>query len=284
MREPHRVAPVRRGVPGDRGAIRDITERKARKRELKERNERLDEFASVVSHDLRNPLQVAQGHLDLARERIDGDDGSLDRVGNALDRIEAIVDDVLTLAREGTEAPDVSEVAVTDIARRAWDSVDTADARLVVETTLRVDADEKRLQRLFENLFRNSVEHGSTTPRSQARGDSVEHGSTNSQNTPRSDGSAEHSPTDGSDDSTVTVRVGHVEDDGAPRAFFVEDDGPGIDPDRRDQVFESGYSTSREGTGLGLDIVKAIATSHEWDVALSEGTLGGARFTFHLAD
>jgi PAS domain S-box-containing protein len=252
---------------GTAGAIRDITDRKQRKRELKAQNERLDQFASVVSHDLRNPLQVAQGHLELAREHPD-DDESLDRVEGALDRIDAIVDDVLTLAREGRGAPDVSETAIDAVARRAWDSVDTADASLVVETSVLVDADERRLQRLFENLFRNSVEHGSTDSR-PAAGDSVEHGST------ADDPEA--------DDPSVTVRVGHV-GDGDCGAFFVEDDGEGIAPDERDRVFESGYSTSSDGTGFGLDIVSTIATSHGWDVGLSDGTLGGVRFTVHTAD
>jgi signal transduction histidine kinase len=147
----------------------------------------------------------------------------------------------------------VSETAVAAVARRAWDSVDTADARLVVETSVVVDADEGRLQRLFENLFRNSVEHGST-------GDDP-----------------------GADEPSVTVRVGHVEN-GERGTFFVEDDGSGIAPDERDRVFESGYSTSSDGTGFGLDIVSAIATSHGWDVSLSDGTLGGVRFTVHTGD
>jgi PAS domain S-box-containing protein len=246
------LLPFDEAFQGTAGAIRDITDRKQRKRELKAQNERLDQFASVVSHDLRNPLQVAQGHLELARARL-GDDESLDRVEGALGRIDAIVDDVLTLAREGMGSPDVSETAVAAVARRAWDSVDTADARLVVETSVVVDADEGRLQRLFENLFRNSVEHGST-------GDDP-----------------------GADEPSVTVRVGHVEN-GERGTFFVEDDGSGIAPDERDRVFESGYSTSSDGTGFGLDIVSAIATSHGWDVSLSDGTLGGVRFTVHTGD
>lgn len=44
--------------------VRDITERKRQERELKRQNKRLNEFASIVSHDLKNPLRIAEGHLE----------------------------------------------------------------------------------------------------------------------------------------------------------------------------------------------------------------------------
>lgn len=71
----------------------------------------------------------------------------------------------------------------------------------------------------------------------------------------------------------VTVRVGTTEN-----GFYIEDDGAGIPPEDREQVFEQGYTTSTEGTGLGLAIVNESARLHEWDVSVTEGDLGGARF------
>jgi hypothetical protein len=133
-------------------SIRDITERKARERELERQNERLDEFASVVSHDLRSPINVARGSLDLATDT--GDHDHLDHASSALDRMESLVEDVLELARQGRLVDETERVALADVAMDAWDCVAAGDATLAVETDDSVEADASRLQELFENLFR----------------------------------------------------------------------------------------------------------------------------------
>lgn len=82
--------------------------------------------------------------------------------------------------------------------------------------------------------------------------------------------------------SDVSVWVGMLDDD---QGFYVEDDGPGIDPDERESVFELGYSGKSEGTGLGLNIVQWIADIHGWDVTVGESDRGGgARFEFSNVD
>ncbi|QWC18699.1 HAMP domain-containing sensor histidine kinase [Halorubrum sp. 2020YC2] len=130
-----------------------------RRTELRRERDRLEEFASVVSHDLRNPLTVARGHLDLAR-REHPDDDHLDAVEPALDRMEDIIGETLALAREGKRVDEVDDVAVDECARRCWSRVDTADATLRVAEPPAVRADADRLSHVFENLFRNAVEHG----------------------------------------------------------------------------------------------------------------------------
>ena len=137
-------------------------ERREQARELRRQNERLEQFASVVSHDIRNPLNVATGWLDLARE---GNDEAFDRVENALGRMEQLTEDVLTLARDGADVGETERVTVTSVARRAWERVDTDEASLTVEPVGEVEADESRLASVFENLFRNSVEHGGSDVR-----------------------------------------------------------------------------------------------------------------------
>jgi PAS domain S-box-containing protein len=259
------------------GMIRDVTERVERERTLRRQNERLDEFASIVSHDLRNPLNVAEGWLDLAREECNSD--HLDSVADAHDRMRRLVADLLTLARQGQTEPDPTRVSLTELAEECWRSVDRGTATLAVETDATVRADARQLRRLVENLLRNAVEHGSTSPRSQARGDAVEHGSTDG----RTGADGEDADCDTADetdsDDGVTVTVG-----GLPDGFFVADDGPGIPPEDRERVFETGYSTSAEGTGFGLRIVREVAQAHDWDVSVTESDGGGARFEIRGAD
>ena len=149
------VAPQREEEVGRVGVIRDVSERKRRERELERQNERLNEFASIVSHDLRNPLNVAQGRLELAREEHDSPD--LEDVARAHDRMEALIEDLL--ARDGTSTDGWEPVELAGLVRECWEGVDTADASLRVETDRTVRADRSRLRQLFENLLRNAVDH-----------------------------------------------------------------------------------------------------------------------------
>jgi signal transduction histidine kinase len=164
-----------------------------------------------------------------------------------------------------------------------------------------VEADPNRLQQLLENLFRNSVEHSSTSPDSQARQDAVEHGRESTETAEvetdllqamdDTDCSTEGAHCSGDpmrdggdgivDDSghSVRVKVGAVPaGDGTAGGFYVADDGPGIPPDERDHVFESGYSNAEDGTGFGLAIVDQIVTAHDWEVAVTHSEWNGARF------
>jgi PAS domain S-box-containing protein len=131
-----------------------------RQAELRRQNERLDAFASVVSHDLRNPLAVADGNLELAREECDSD--HLDEVGHALDRMDELVEDLLALSRDGERVEDVERVDLAAFVERCWRNVATDDATLAVAGDREMLADEGRLKRLVENLMRNAVEHGTT--------------------------------------------------------------------------------------------------------------------------
>jgi signal transduction histidine kinase len=205
-----------------------------RQQEIRRERDRLEEFADVVSHDLRSPLTVASGRLDLLREDCDGP--HLDEIEAAHDRMYSIIEDTLTLARAGQVVGETAAVELSDVATRCWEAVETDDATLRTGSTATIEADEDRLRHVFENLFRNAVEHGGEEP--------------------------------------TRVRVGSFGRNG----FYVEDDGSGIPESERSQVFESGYTTSSDGSGLGLDVVETIADAHGWEVAVTESESGGARF------
>ncbi|WP_126663861.1 GAF domain-containing sensor histidine kinase [Haloterrigena salifodinae] len=224
-----------------------------REHELARQNERLDAFAGVVSHDLRNPLNVATGNLELALE--EHDDDSLHQAADALARMDALIGDLLTLARQGKLVDDCTHVPFRPVVEAAWSTVGTSGAVLRIDGDLGViSCDRDRLQQLLENLFRNSLEHGTTNGR-PAAGEGAE----------RTD----------SADPAVTVTVRRTDE-----GFVVEDDGPGIPAASRQSVFEMGYTTSDSGTGFGLNIVQSIAEAHGWDVSVGESPAGGVRFEF----
>jgi PAS domain S-box-containing protein len=208
-----RAVPVEDGPDAERVVLvaRDISERHQREAALQRKNERLEEFTSIASHDLRNPLNVASANVEIARDT--GDLSVLDDIQAAHDRMEELIADLLTLAREGRTVEGVEPVRADRLCESAWDAVNTGDADLVAETDeTTVMADGARLRQLLENLIRNSVEHGSA------------------------------------DGVPVTVRFG-VLDDG----FYLEDDGPGIPEGEREAVFEPGYSDGGgTGIGLNI--------------------------------
>ncbi len=238
---------------------RDISEVETTKRQLQRQNGRLEEFAGIVSHDLRNPLTVARSGVELARRTGDGCGDTLEQVDRAHDRMQTLIDDLLTLARNGQsiDEADVDRIELSEIVSRGWGIISTGDAELRIEDEPTIVADESRLQQLIENLVRNSVEHGSTSSRTGSD-DSVKHGKPD--NPPDSD-------------EGVTIRVGAL-----PDGFYIEDDGPGIPESEREAVFDPGYSTREDGTGFGLGIVRNVVDAHGWTVTITESTDGGARF------
>lgn len=213
--------------------FRDVTDMLERRRDLERENRRLNRFASVLSHDLREPLNSARVQLTLAREE-EGTD-HLDELESIHARMADIVDDVLALSK-GVEGGETESVDLAAVAESVWSARADTDAELVVETDATVEAHPGRVRTIFENLLENAVRHA------------------------------------GSD---VRVRLGAL--DGG-EGFWIEDDGPGIPADRREDVFEQGYTTHEEGTGLGLSIVRELALAHGWEIAVTEGSDGGARF------
>ena len=213
------------------GILADVTE-------LQKKTLRLEKLASVLNHDLRNPVQVAEMRLGgLWNDHPESRD-EIEACQRAITRINELTEKLVTIARTG-QGMEVEDVMLESCAREAWTHVETERAELILEEVdgVSVTADEDLLLELFENLYRNSVEHGS---------------------------------------ETVTVWV-VVTTDG----FYVEDDGPGIPPEERDDVRRLGYSNNPQGNGLGLGIVNEIIEEHGWNVTLTDGREGGARIDVH---
>lgn len=233
------------GVGDDRQGtvmvLRDITPLKERERQLTRQNERLDQFASMVSHDLRNPLNAAIVRSQLLAET--SEDEHHVELEKALARMDAMIDEMLTLARAGIAREETEEVNLQQLVTETWEMVQTEGGTLEMELNWSntVQANPDLLQHVFENLFRNAIEHN---------------------------------------DSPVTVRVGTIE---RPGGFYVEDDGGGLPEDGRDTIFEHGYTTNDEGAGLGLTIVRDILDGHGWEVKVTDSNEGGTRFEIYTA-
>ncbi len=210
----------------------NITKHVESRKRLEQRNEQLDRFASVVSHDLRNPLSVAEGNLELLRTECDSN--RIDTIERSLTRMSELIDDLLQLSRVGDDTDSIESVSLAEAAINCWQSVETGDATLQTNASRTIRADPSRLAQLFENLMRNAVRHA---------------------------------------DRNVTVTVGDSAD-----GFYVSDDGDGIPDDERDDVFETGYTSTDDGTGFGLSIVNGVAEAHGWDISITTGSEGGARF------
>jgi PAS domain S-box-containing protein len=139
------------------GIARDVTDRVEQARELQQQNERLDEFASVISHDLRNPLNVAQGRTALLEAECESD--HLGPVLRALDRMESIIEDTLTLARDGKTVAETETITITDLIGQCWGMVEATEATIEIPDEFAIRGDRERLRHVFENLFQNAIEH-----------------------------------------------------------------------------------------------------------------------------
>jgi len=222
--------------------VHDVTERVRRETDLENQTERLEQFASLLSHDLRNPLNVAQGHLAM----VDDDSEHVAAIERSHDRMEKLIDEVLTLERSGRTVEETESVDLADLARQAWATVETGSVDLAVETDRSVDADPDRLRTALENAFRNSVDHGG--------------------------------------EALTTIRVGTFATDEvfSPDDYgvYVADDGVGIPEADREAVLDAGHSTDPQGTGLGLSIVESVADGHGWTLSVTESRDGGTRLEF----
>ncbi len=214
-------------------------------------------FVAHAAHELRSPLTALYGELQLALRRARSADEYRTSIEEALDsarRLKALAEDLLALARVGSEreAPH-TPVALDEVARHAvtWVARE-AERRHVV---LAVDADGSMvlghaidLERLFRNLLDNAVRHcpdgGHVWLEAKSEGDMVH--------------------------------------------LSVADDGPGVPVEDRERVFDPFFRAATErqrddGSGLGLAIVREIARVHGGDVVVEDGPGGrGARFRARL--
>lgn len=204
-------------------------------------DERIERFSSIVSHELRSPIQTAKSGIALVKTQCDSD--YLDNVEETLDRMDELVENLVDELKHGETAVEMEVVDLAAVVEEAWP--DRTTATLAVDSELpTLEAEHTRLRQLLNNLFRNSVEHG-------GEGVTVRVGVLDSS-------------TDTVDDNSLGI--------------YIADDGPGISPDDRKRIFEYGYSGSADGTGFGLAIVSEIVDAFGWEIDVTDSRDGGVRF------
>ena len=134
---------------------REITEMKSNERQLRDQKQRMEKFSSIVSHDLRNPLNVASGYIELAKET--GDSEDFERAKEAVRRMDEIIEELLALSGK-PEDFQKEKIQLSEIFQKAYSFVD-ADPEYEIRGDLKFHGSSSGVSRMFENLIRNTVEH-----------------------------------------------------------------------------------------------------------------------------
>lgn len=134
---------------------REITEMKSNERQLRDQKQRMEKFSSIVSHDLRNPLNVASGYIELAKET--GDSEDFEKAKEAVRRMDEIIEELLALSGKPEDFKK-EELKLSEIFRTAYSFVDV-EPEYSIEGDLEFSASSSGVTRMFENMIRNTVEH-----------------------------------------------------------------------------------------------------------------------------
>lgn len=224
----------------------DTTQRKATEKVLlqSERLAAIGEVVSGVAHESRNALQRIQANVEMAQIDAEGNDDVmyyLAKIENASNDLQLLLEEVRNYAAPLSLDRELASVA--SVWRSAWSNVaslrESRDVTLneeICTPETKCDIDPFRMEQVFRNLFENSL---AACP------------------------------------DPVQIEIGCYRIDGedALRVHF-RDNGPGLDPEQRANVFDAFYTTKKGGTGLGMAITKRILEAHGGSISVAAGACG----------
>lgn len=247
------------------GIIRDITERKQFQErltktaeELARSNKELEQFASVASHDLQEPLRVVTSYLQLLQQRfqekLDADANKfIERSVAAAARMKTLINDLLNYSRVSTRGEPFELSNCSDILHQVCDSlkvaIDESGATVTYNSLPEVMADNTQLTQLFQNLIGNAIKFRT--------------------------------------EASPKIRVTAERQDGA-WLFSVRDNGIGIEPQYAERIFDIFQRLHSlkdyAGTGIGLAICRKIVERHGGKIWVESELDKGTIFHFTLPD
>lgn len=238
-------------------SFRDVTDQEAMRQRLQESNQRLEHFAYMASHDLREPLRMISGHLSLVEQRLEGtlDEDtreSLAFASDAASRMDELVRGLLAYSRVEREGETFEETTLDAVVDEAIDNlqarIEESDAEVETGELPQVYGDRSQLVQVFQNLIENGLKY-------------------NDAEAPR-------------------VAIDEVVTDGAHVRVAIEDNGLGIPEDEQAEIFEmfqrgtSGRSTT--GSGIGLALCEKIVDRHRGEIELTSSPGEGSTFFLTL--
>ena len=234
------------------------TERVRLNKELESQNEELERFTYTVSHDLRSPLVTIRGFLGyLKQDAVSGDmirfDKDLNRIANAVDKMQALLNELLELSRIGRVTNPPEDVQFGEIVQETVDllsgPLEAGNIRLnIIGNFPVVHVDKLRVAEVVQNLISNAVKFMGNQPR-----------------------------------PTIEIGTNGMDTDGKP-IFYVKDNGIGIEPKYHERIFGlfNRLDQSIEGTGIGLTLVKRIIEIHGGRIWIESELGKSATFLFTL--
>lgn len=229
----------------------EIDRRREVEEELRRKNDELNQFAYVVSHDLKAPVRAIGVTTSFLREDLDRPD-EVERHLSAIERrtmrMERLIGGLLEVARAGRVTGTIEPTDVALLLAELRDSLDAGEAaRVEVRGALPTFFTYRLgLEQVLTNLVVNAIRHSKSS------------------------------------DSTVVVSVDDDPLDDDCYRFVVEDDGPGVDPAYRERIFTIFQTLEArdvfESTGVGLAVVMKVVEGVGGSVWVEDASIGGAAF------
>jgi|GEM_PF-2387368 len=219
---------------------------------LQEKSEEMEQLVYTISHDLKSPVVTCRGFLGVLKEKLqkgeyDGIDDIVHRLENGVSRLNMCIEDLLNLSRAGTIPTEPkfidADVVMRDIINHLTPQAQKAGADIYIDGRLpTVYADPRRLMDVFDNLLSNAIKYGVTELQKK-----------------------------------IVIGAAELPDE---IRMYVRDNGPGVNPAYHEKIFGvfETLTADKEGTGMGLTIVRKVMDSHGGRVWIESNENQGACF------